>query len=117
MSRQVRLAFFVLGLLFACAFVWEWNHERPLTWFWLGFVGALLSWTCACTWDAPRLAAAREDPHERCPICLDTLLGDVVALPCLHVFHRGCILRWFEEKMTCPTCIRRVPPRQVWDCL
>ena len=115
MSRHTRVTFFLLGLLFTAAFVWSWYNNRPLTWFWLEFFGALISWTCACAGTSPHLLTAHEDAEEICPICLEARVGDVVGLPCTHVFHRGCILRWFEEKMSCPTCIRRVAPRQVWD--
>ncbi|XP_020113624.1 E3 ubiquitin-protein ligase RING1-like [Ananas comosus] len=42
-----------------------------------------------------------------CPICLDKLFGEELAvewLPCAHSFHHGCIDSWFERAWTCPIC-------------
>ncbi|XP_016114470.1 E3 ubiquitin-protein ligase ZNRF2-like [Sinocyclocheilus grahami] len=39
-----------------------------------------------------------------CSICLDDMLqGDTIArLPCLCVYHKGCIDEWFEVSRSCP---------------
>ncbi|KAA0709954.1 E3 ubiquitin-protein ligase znrf2 [Triplophysa tibetana] len=39
-----------------------------------------------------------------CTICLDDMLqGDTIArLPCLCVYHKGCIDEWFEVNRSCP---------------
>ncbi|RWW25637.1 hypothetical protein GW17_00010013 [Ensete ventricosum] len=34
--------------------------------------------------------------------------GDVT--PCDHCFHSGCLQRWMDIKMECPTCRRSLPP-------
>ena len=41
-----------------------------------------------------------------CGICLENFnrLDKVVELPCKHKFHSKCIMRWFENKCTCPIC-------------
>ena len=40
-----------------------------------------------------------------CAICFDkNTQGDVCTLVCNHVYHKGCIDRWFESHHTCPTC-------------
>ena len=41
-----------------------------------------------------------------CGICLENFnwLDKLVELPCKHVYHSKCIMRWFENKCTCPTC-------------
>ncbi|WP_422138898.1 RING finger domain-containing protein [Endozoicomonas sp. ALC020] len=37
--------------------------------------------------------------------------NDKVVLPCheTHVFGRKCIVRWFEQSMTCPVCRSKMP--------
>ena len=30
--------------------------------------------------------------------------------PCNHFFHSGCLQRWMDVKMECPTCRRVLPP-------
>jgi len=30
--------------------------------------------------------------------------------PCDHFFHFGCLQRWMDIKMECPTCRRPLPP-------
>ncbi|XP_056597416.1 E3 ubiquitin-protein ligase znrf2-like isoform X1 [Triplophysa dalaica] len=39
-----------------------------------------------------------------CSICLDDMLqGDTIArLPCLCIYHKGCIDEWFEVNRLCP---------------
>lgn len=39
-----------------------------------------------------------------CVICLDDLQkGDTIArLPCLCIYHKGCIDKWFEKNRSCP---------------
>uniref|UniRef100_A0A8C4Q826 E3 ubiquitin-protein ligase ZNRF1 n=1 Tax=Eptatretus burgeri TaxID=7764 RepID=A0A8C4Q826_EPTBU len=55
----------------------------------------------------PRLQY-NEDVLEReageCAICLDELQqGDTIArLPCLCLYHKGCIDKWFEVSRSCP---------------
>lgn len=40
-----------------------------------------------------------------CIICYDELLHTKVAkLQCGHVFHKECILIWFDRQLICPLC-------------
>lgn len=43
---------------------------------------------------------------KRCDICLYyyQLDDEVMVLPCAHLYHKECILPWFEEHTTCPDC-------------
>jgi len=55
----------------------------------------------------PRLSYNEDvlnDPKGECVICLEDLNpGDVIArLPCLCIYHKGCIDRWFEVNRCCP---------------
>ncbi|KAK3085408.1 hypothetical protein FSP39_002894 [Pinctada imbricata] len=45
----------------------------------------------------------KEDKGE-CVICFDELCkGDTIArLPCLCIYHKGCIDKWFEKNRSCP---------------
>ncbi|KAG8364731.1 hypothetical protein BUALT_Bualt18G0029200 [Buddleja alternifolia] len=50
-----------------------------------------------------------------CVICMTAIdLGqrsnDCMVTPCDHFFHSGCLQRWMDIKMECPTCRRPLPP-------
>lgn len=46
------------------------------------------------------------DKDNKCAICYDDMLegAHCKALPCSHVFHRECLLRWFEKQTACVYC-------------
>jgi E3 ubiquitin-protein ligase ZNRF1/2 len=55
----------------------------------------------------PRITYNEDVLHEdkgECAICLDDLQqGDTIArLPCLCIYHQGCIHKWFEVNRSCP---------------
>jgi hypothetical protein len=59
--------------------------------------------------DAVKQRAAtckRTVEEEECSICLSELEGAERCrlLPCSHIFHAGCIDRWFERSTLCPCC-------------
>lgn len=60
----------------------------------------------------------RGDPSARCSICLKHLLSEVATLPCLHPFHKDCILPWLHRHNSCPCCRTPVEtspsPRPAW---
>ncbi|KAJ7981488.1 transmembrane E3 ubiquitin-protein ligase 1-like [Quillaja saponaria] len=50
-----------------------------------------------------------------CVICMTAidvtqLSNDCMVTPCDHFFHPGCLQRWMDIKMECPTCRRPLPP-------
>lgn len=47
-----------------------------------------------------------EQADKLCPVCLEGFkAGDeLVALPCVHLFHVECVAAWLENKVACPTC-------------
>jgi len=46
-----------------------------------------------------------------CPICYEKITkGTSTITSCKHVFHRGCLQRWTEEKSTCPMCRENIRP-------
>ncbi|XP_057801393.1 E3 ubiquitin-protein ligase SGR9, amyloplastic [Salvia miltiorrhiza] len=48
---------------------------------------------------------------EECVICKEEMKEgrDVCELPCTHLFHWICILRWLKKRNTCPCCRHRLP--------
>jgi hypothetical protein len=68
----------------------------------------------APVWDA---SSDREQPTDSTPgpsspANPEEPLPKVVALPCSHVFHSGCLVPWFSrpKQTTCPTCRFNVDP-------
>ncbi|KAI5367431.1 putative Zinc finger, RING-type [Septoria linicola] len=52
---------------------------------------------------------------DRCPFCYETEFTDPVALPCKHIFCRGCAIQVLEESNMCPYCRRELySPLQCW---
>ncbi|CAN8230188.1 unnamed protein product [Cochlearia groenlandica] len=50
-----------------------------------------------------------------CVICMTAIdlrqrTTDCMVTPCEHFFHSGCLQRWMDIKMECPTCRRSLPP-------
>ncbi|OAY83646.1 transmembrane E3 ubiquitin-protein ligase 1-like [Ananas comosus] len=50
-----------------------------------------------------------------CVICMTAIdlsqrSNDYMVTPCDHLFHSGCLQRWMDIKMECPTCRRSLPP-------
>ena len=48
---------------------------------------------------------------ESCRICLEELGGgsEVTVMPCSHVFHGSCIIRWLKQSHVCPICRFEMP--------
>ncbi|XWS23731.1 hypothetical protein CRYUN_Cryun28dG0040400 [Craigia yunnanensis] len=48
---------------------------------------------------------------KQCTICFDELLDsdEVASMPCGHVYHSGCIVRWLETSHLCPLCRYQMP--------
>ncbi|KAK8569651.1 hypothetical protein V6N13_046700 [Hibiscus sabdariffa] len=46
-----------------------------------------------------------------CTVCLDELLDgdDVASMPCDHVYHYDCIVKWLETSHLCPLCRYHMP--------
>lgn len=49
-----------------------------------------------------------------CVICMASVdtgrASECMVTPCDHFFHAGCLQRWMDIKMECPTCRRPLPP-------
>lgn len=51
-----------------------------------------------------------------CAICLEDMRrisGDSLILPCFHLFHRVCAVRWLTDHATCPLC---KGPASIYQC-
>jgi hypothetical protein len=48
---------------------------------------------------------------EVCPVCLEGLsVGlEAMRMPCLHVYHEGCIVEWLRKCNLCPLCRYEMP--------
>jgi hypothetical protein len=51
-----------------------------------------------------------EEANSECAICLQDLLvgAEAARLPCSHVYHCGCIVKWFDRSNQCPLCRSQV---------
>lgn len=58
-----------------------------------------------------KIDAGRELLIGECRICLDELMSgmEVTRLPCSHVYHRDCIVKWLETSHLCPLCRYALP--------
>ncbi|RWR88393.1 E3 ubiquitin-protein ligase Praja-1-like protein [Cinnamomum micranthum f. kanehirae] len=47
-----------------------------------------------------------QQSKESCTVCLEELVEETQLnqLPCLHVFHRDCIIEWLRQSNCCPVC-------------
>ncbi|KAL5818819.1 hypothetical protein ACOSQ3_022754 [Xanthoceras sorbifolium] len=52
------------------------------------------------------LKEEKVEDSTNCSICLESVsVGKIVArLPCSHLYHTTCIIRWLHKKPTCPLC-------------
>lgn len=49
--------------------------------------------------------------RESCTICLEEFEAgsEALCMPCTHIFHAGCIVKWLNESHYCPVCRFEVP--------
>ena len=49
-----------------------------------------------------------------CCICAESMISgeEVIKLPCGHVYHSACVLRWLDKHTTCPMCRSQLPAQQ-----
>lgn len=62
-----------------------------------------------------QLEAGEESAPVDCVICMAAIdvsqrCNECMVTPCDHFFHTGCLQRWMDIKMECPTCRRPLPP-------
>ncbi|XP_054167457.1 uncharacterized protein LOC128964838 [Oppia nitens] len=55
-------------------------------------------------------SAIPPQPSNHCVICCTEWSAPLELLPCGHLFHRGCIKKWFIEQLNCPVCRARFTP-------
>ena len=54
--------------------------------------------------------AVETDTKNECSICLQTfnISDDLATTPCLHSYHKSCLIPWLFESDTCPVCVAKV---------
>ncbi|KAH8965494.1 hypothetical protein BDL97_04G121400 [Sphagnum fallax] len=62
-----------------------------------------------------QIVGADETTVVDCVICMASVdmtqqSTECMVTPCDHFFHAGCLQRWMDIKMECPTCRRPLPP-------
>lgn len=49
--------------------------------------------------------------EDSCPVCQEDygVNESLIRLPCRHMFHEECVLKWLEKHNTCPMCRHELP--------
>ncbi|KAJ9141304.1 hypothetical protein P3X46_031852 [Hevea brasiliensis] len=58
------------------------------------------------------------DPGVTCVVCLEELEedDDLIELPCSHLYHEDCIVKWLLSSHLCPLCRHQMPTEQPRLC-
>ncbi|KAF5199399.1 E3 ubiquitin-protein ligase ring1 [Thalictrum thalictroides] len=53
----------------------------------------------------------KDESKDVCSICREEFFVDmeVAEMPCLHIYHKPCIVQWLEIKNVCPLCRHEMP--------
>ncbi|KAL0460142.1 UNVERIFIED_CONTAM: E3 ubiquitin-protein ligase SGR9, amyloplastic [Sesamum latifolium] len=82
-----------------------WAHSQPE-------LQMLFRWEALKVLEKVRVEKSEGGDLE-CSICLEELLKgevtEVIRLPCSHIYHEICILKWLGKKQTCPYCRANSP--------
>lgn len=58
-----------------------------------------------------RVSSGEGGEERECGICLDRMVAgeEMIRMPCLHVYHMDCIIRWLDRNHFCPFCHFKLP--------
>ena len=47
-----------------------------------------------------------DQEQKKCTICLEEYQKgeELIVLPCIHLFHKPCIVNWLKKQNSCPIC-------------
>ncbi|WCJ41534.1 RING/U-box superfamily protein [Euphorbia peplus] len=45
-----------------------------------------------------------EEEGATCSVCLEEVVDIASDMPCAHLFHENCILKWLQTSHVCPVC-------------
>ncbi|KAJ9141308.1 hypothetical protein P3X46_031856 [Hevea brasiliensis] len=65
-----------------------------------------------------RFHQGSHDPGVTCVVCLEELEedDDLIELPCSHLYHEDCIVKWLLSSHLCPLCRYQMPTEQPRLC-
>ncbi|KDP32866.1 hypothetical protein JCGZ_12158 [Jatropha curcas] len=125
--------FDVIPIIMSLRVVWvqEYNLDVQLAWERLLPGGAVISLNLPATEKSVREldrmvfegegcfwpCKAGEEKDFMCAICLKEFEGgeEIRRMPCLHVYHGDCIVRWLKNSHLCPSCRFPMPVCKVVD--
>lgn len=61
--------------------------------------------------DSPKSSnSSSSKESDMCVICIEPLQSKqtTIILDCNHIYHKNCILDWFNKELTCPMCRKPV---------
>ncbi|CAK7357137.1 unnamed protein product [Dovyalis caffra] len=115
----------VIHIVMSLRVIWvqEFNLEAALAWERLLPQGETFSFNWHATENSIReLEKLSFDKdwcfdQEQCAICFkEFIVGeDVTRMPCFHVYHGDCILKWLNNSRFCPSCRCPMPVCRVVD--
>jgi len=58
-----------------------------------------------------RVRSGEGEEERECVICLERMVvgEEVIRMPCFHVYHKDCIIRWLDRNHFCPFCHFKLP--------
>ena len=52
---------------------------------------------------------------QECIICYEKSVDTIYETDCKHLFHVGCLKKWYDIKKSCPYCRRELSDNIIWN--
>ncbi|XP_050208091.1 uncharacterized protein LOC126657444 [Mercurialis annua] len=58
-----------------------------------------------------KFVVVEDDDRVECRVCLEAIevSESAIRMPCLHVYHQNCIVKWLHQRHSCPICRHELP--------